>query len=933
MRTPWILLLLLLSSPALAQLDEAPEIDEETLFELALPKVEQLYLHPDAIDPTEMARAGIQAMEAIGPRVLVLETAPGELQVQVDARTQTFRIDDVTDLTGLRHRLEEVVAFAVAGESGLDAEALRVEALDGLLRTIDRHSRLIVGGRLDEFDTRYKGTLVGIGARIGRRAGFLRVLLPFADAPAGRAGLQAMDIISHIDGQSTAAMSVEDAVDRIRGPEGVPVLLTIQRDGEEGRRVFVIVREKVLVPSVESERLDGGVGYVVIDHFSQKTSEEFASHVEAMSQAGELRGIIIDLRGNTGGSMRQSARIVNAFVEEGVLIRTEGRGNKPVKNLTPRVVAAKKSKLFDGPVAVLVNSRTASGSEIVAGGLKFLERSITIGTQSFGKGTVQKVYALRTTGQRASLKLTVARYLLPDDAYINSVGVTPDVVTGQVWLDAREPTLPDAFREPPANRGAGAGNGGLDARKNPGSGRAVLDEGINAGAVLRLWYPRVLDGWSQGDDDDSAEPTSGERPPGWADHPGEAGDDLFNDMELRLAYEVLRAAPADARREELLDLAAPIVAEWQIEQGRRMQEAAAARALRWAPSKNPSWMDRAPARAERRQQELQAPPPAVEATLHLPEAFEAGADAVATLVVKNTSGGALQHLRARVESSTDILDGASFLIGDLDRGDTGRWELPLTISTGAPTRLDDWRLYLLDDSGPLGGPFLGVTATRGKRGPDLALKVSSAATPQEDGSVVIEASVSVRNESPGEATDVRVRFAEPADDDIERIERFRQTGVLKQGESETLTLSLRVRNPASHPDVEIRLRATDGRSGESTTVALHLPSSGASPPTPWLSPPTVTLRTPRDESLARGGVDYRVQGEVTSKLGLAYVEVQLGHDKIFSRSAEERHDKPTSIEFDAPAVLERGPNRVLVKARTADGVEIARSWWVLGEKK
>ncbi len=506
MRAPWILLLFLIASPALAQLDEAPEIDEETLFELALPRIEQLYLHPEAIDPAEMARAGIQAMEDIGPRLLVLETAPGELRVRVDTRAQSFRYDDVTDLVGLRHRLDEVVDFAVADTDDLDAEDLRVEALDGLLRTIDRHSRLIVGGRLDEFDTRYKGTLVGIGARIGRRAGFLRVLLPFAEAPAGRAGLQAMDIISHIDGQSTAAMSVEDAVDRIRGPEGVPVLLTIQRDGEEGRRVYVIVREKVLVPSVEHERLDGDIGYVVIDHFSQKTSEEFATHVEAMNAEGELRGIIIDLRGNTGGSMRQSARIVNAFIEEGVLIRTEGRGNKPVKRLTPRIVAVKKSKLFDGPVAVLMNSRTASGSEIVAGGLKFLERSITIGTQSFGKGTVQKVYPLRKTGRRASLKLTVARYLLPDDAYINSIGVTPDVVTGQVWLDPREPTLPDTFREPAANAGGVASNGGLDARKNPGNGRAVLDEGINAGAVLRLWYPRVLDGWAEqaGDDDASA---------------------------------------------------------------------------------------------------------------------------------------------------------------------------------------------------------------------------------------------------------------------------------------------------------------------------------------------------------------------------------------------------------------------------------------------
>ena len=951
MRALWLFLLIVLTPPAAAQ-DVAPDIDEETLFEIALARVEQLYLHPEAIDPQEMGRAGIEGMESASARILVLEPSPGELRVRIDDREATFRYDDLGDLATLRLRMDEVVAFLVAEEGDREGavtpEDLRTEALDGVLGTIDRHSRLIVGDGLDVFNTRFKGTLVGIGARIGRRAGHMRILEPFADAPAGRAGLQAMDVITHIDGQSTEAMDVEDAVDRIRGPAGVPVVLTVQRDGETGRRAFVIVREKVLVPSVESERLPSDVGYISIDHFSQKTSDEFAKHLAALRAQGELRGVVVDLRGNTGGSLKQSARIVNAFVTEGVLVRTEGWDGKTVKGLTARIVAREDRKLFDGPVAVLVNRRTASGSEIVAGGLKFLQRSITIGSQTFGKGTVQKVYSLRKTGRKSSLKLTVARYLLPDDAFINSVGVTPDVVTGQLWLDPDEVTLPDVFHEPPENLGRATGAGGIDARKNPGGGhRQPSDEGLNGAPALRLWYPRILSSWApegahapaadappqEADPAQEAEPAATRTEtslPGWANHPGEAGDDLFNDMELRLAWEVLEAAPFDARREALLDLAGPLVDEWQREHTRRMKEAAASRGLTWDARDTPTWLERAPVLAERRRQELSAPPPPLAAALHLPDVFEAGTDATVRLEVTNTTDSTIHHIRAKVESSTDILDGASFLIGDLRAGETGEWVLPVGITAGAATRLDEYRLYLLGEGGPLGGPVVGVVAVQGAARPELQLQIRSEASPQPDGTVLIVAHARVRNSGEGDTGEVRVRIGDSGDDDVERKEQFKAVGPLKPQEAEEASLQLRVRDPADHPQVEVKIRARDSRTGNSTTVAVTLPIEGTWSTGGWMSPPRVTMTAPRADRASRGGVGYRVQGSVQAAAGLESVRVRVGNDKIFSRSAEGLERAPKDVEFNAAVVLERGPNRVTVHAATRDGVSVGRRFWVLG---
>jgi len=941
---------LLLSLPGAA----AAQDDRARLIDLAVPKIERLYLHPEAIDPAAMAAAGLQRLERASPAVLVLEPTPGELTLSARGSTLTLRIDDLVTLDDARVRVlqgVDFVAAALADDEDIDLDDLEVEALNGMLRTVDRHSRLIVGDGLDEFNTRFKGTLVGVGARVGRRAGLLKIIEPFDDAPAGRAGLKAGDVVTHIDGHPTAALTVDDAVDRIRGPEGVPVVLTVERPGEEGRRIFVIKREKVLVPSVESELLSGGVGVITIDHFSQKTSQEFATHLTRLQeQDPDLRGLVIDLRGNTGGSMRQAARIVNHFVDEGTLVRTEGRTGGPVERLTPRIDADARYMRWTGPVAVLVDNRTASGSEIVAGGLKYLGRSVTIGSQTFGKGTVQKVYPLRKGAEPVSLKLTVARYLLPGDSFINSVGVTPDIMTGAIWLSPAEPTLPEQIREPASLSGHAQGNGGLDSRRNPGGGREPLTTGVNAEPVLRLWYPRVYDGWGPGaglgdhnpapTDDPHADPDEDEAeaaeeptpaPPGWNDTlPGDAGEPMFNDVELRIAWEVLTRAGPDDTRNALLALAAPIVQEWREAQGDRMQEAASAASMAWRPEP-PGWMDRAPATEDAVQARLlQDAPAGVEATLHLPERFVAGEETSARLVVRNRGDEPLHHLRGLVESSGSILDEASFLIGDLQPGEERGWSIPVAVSTRYRTRLDDWRLYLVDDSGPLGGPFDGVAETRGADLPNLSMQVRTAVAPQADGSIEMLATIKVRNDGEGLAEGIRVHFGEPKLEGVERVERFTEIEELKPGESAEVELRLRVRDP-SVARVPIRLRARDSRTATATVAAVELPTASALQ-TGWLAPPTIEMSAPHSSPSAppaRAGVGFVTRGKVRAKAGLASVEVRVGTDQVFSR--ELAGEKELSVE--APALLEVGPNAVRVEVVTADGVEVTRYFYVFGTKE
>jgi carboxyl-terminal processing protease len=955
LRHALLLASLVLALPAAAQ-DADGDIDQDSLLQRAKPMVRDLYLHPDAIVPPTMLRAGLQAMEHQSPQILVLKQGEDELVLQVN---DASRIVDVSgaDLDDAFDTFETAALWIqpLLVDSDITEDDLRTAALSGALRTIDRHSTVIAGDRLDDFNVRFKGTLVGIGARIGRRDGALRVIKPFADAPAGKAGLLPWDVISHVDGVATEAMSVDDAVDRIRGPEGVPVVLRVERAGEDFARAFVIVREEVLVPSVESALLSDAIGYVNIDHFSKETSREFVDHLDALRVQSRLQGLIIDLRGNQGGSMIHAARIVNNFVESGTLVQTEGRNGGRVRGLTWKVPAQPENRRFDGPVVVLVDEKTASGSEIVAGGIKFLERGLIVGQQTFGKGTVQKVYSLT---RDVSMKLTVARYLLPGEKFINHVGVTPDVAVGQLWLDPSDPTVPDGFVESAELLGLEDGDGGLDARKNPGAGRMPEYGGINARPALRLLYPRILASWTTpadgageapadapvADATEAAAPEDGEAPPSSAPEdpeelvgdakvrsalPGDAGDTQFNDLELRVAHELLRAALPTDRRTELLARATPIVARWQGTQDARLAEGLAARGIPWTASGSHRWLDRAPALEDETDAALSRPHPDLAVSLELPEALLAGERATATLVVRNSTGVAYPRLRARIESSAGALDDASFVLGDLPPGAERRSSIAISTSTRDESRSDSWRLYLLDDDGPLGGPWEGTVETRGLPLTPLLVRVSTELEPEAAGGMVLHTRVEVRNEGGAPTGEVRILFGNPPDESVERTERFRTLDPVGPGAEGSGTLSLRVRDPSARATVPIPLRVTDLETGAYVTVHLELPTGSNLAPTEWFRPATSRLVDAPPRGTA--GSPLPLSGEVRSASPLASVEVLMGRDKVFTRRFAPG-EETRELAFAITPELAVGPNLITVRTRTLDGVASSDGSWVLGER-
>ena len=297
-----------------------------------------------------------------------------------------------------------------------DAKELVEGAINGMLRKLDPYSQFIPD--YTEFQTQNRGNYGGLGMTIGIREDMLTVITPFKDRPAALAGVQNGDIISHIEGESTALMSLTEAVEQLRGEPGTPVSVTIIRENE-GRPIEVtITREVIRIPSVETDIIGDKIGYIKINQFLQTTAYDVDKAFVDFKEH-DIRGIILDLRLNPGGLLSSAVDIASDFLRPGQLV-VYSKGIESREDFV-----AKGEKREDFPLIVLVNGGSASASEIVAGAIKDHGRGLVMGDKTFGKASVQRVFPL--SDSKAAVKLTVARYYTPDGIDIDKIGIIPDV--------------------------------------------------------------------------------------------------------------------------------------------------------------------------------------------------------------------------------------------------------------------------------------------------------------------------------------------------------------------------------------------------------------------------------------------------------------------------------------------------------------------------
>lgn len=298
---------------------------------------------------------------------------------------------------------------------------LQENSIKDLLDNLDPHSTYLDKDEYERLQNSTSGNAGGLGIDISINKQAIQVVTTLDNSPARLAGIQSGDQIIDINYQTIQGMDLKKVTSELRGKQGSEIIIGIARAGQSERIEFTLVRELAPKSSVRSQMLEQGIGYIRIAVFQEETSEEFKSAINQLQSEGPLQGLVLDLRNNPGGLMPISVEVADAVIDQGLLLYTEGR----LPDANKQYYATYGDLTNGAPIAVLINGGSASASEIVAGALQDQERATIIGTQSFGKGSVQSVMPL---GDGRAIKLTTAHYLTPNGRFIHGQGIEPDIV-------------------------------------------------------------------------------------------------------------------------------------------------------------------------------------------------------------------------------------------------------------------------------------------------------------------------------------------------------------------------------------------------------------------------------------------------------------------------------------------------------------------------
>ncbi|MDF2489272.1 MAG: carboxyl-terminal protease [Pseudomonas sp.] len=357
-------------------------------------------------------------------------------------------------LDELRTFAEVMDRIKAAYVEPVDDKTLLENAIKGMLSNLDPHSAYLGPEDFQELQESTSGEFGGLGIEVGLEDGFVKVVSPIDDTPASRAGIEAGDLIVKINGQPTRGQSMTEAVDKMRGKIGEKITLTLVRDGGQPFDV-TLARAVIQVKSVKSQLLEDSYGYIRITQFQVKTGEEVGKALAKMRKDNgkKLRGLVLDLRNNPGGVLQTAVEVADHFLTKGLIVYTKGR----IANSELRFSADPADASEGVPLVVLINGGSASASEIVAGALQDQKRGVLMGTDSFGKGSVQTVLPLNND---RALKLTTALYYTPNGRSIQAQGIVPDIEVRPAKLTAEADS--ETFKEADLQGHLGNGNGGAE---------------------------------------------------------------------------------------------------------------------------------------------------------------------------------------------------------------------------------------------------------------------------------------------------------------------------------------------------------------------------------------------------------------------------------------------------------------------------------------
>ncbi len=909
------------------------------IFNKVVLYVKDNYVDPKRIRPKEMLVQALEAVQRTVPEVMIVEPDknPDHVQLNVNGKVRDFDISHVDSLWKMSFTMKDIFDFIASNMRPVeDTREVEYAAINGMLSTLDPHSILLKPEQYREMRLTTKGEFGGLGFVIQMREGNLTVVRVLPQTPAFKAGIKRDDVIRKIGEESTVNMDLNEAVNKLRGPVGSKVTITVDRKALEKPMVLTLARDMISIESVQSKLLAGNVGYVRLKNFQGNTTRDLQAaltRLAAESKAtGGLKGLVLDLRGDPGGLLEQAIQVTDLFVSQGTIVTTVAQ----MERVREEKRAHADESDINVPLAVLVNPGSASASEIVAGALKNLNRATIIGQQTFGKGSVQVLYEFGSPSgnpnDESALKLTIAKYLTPGDVSIQEVGIEPDieliptrVTPDRVNVFAPRKTIGEADLEHhfgnPSSQAAATKREQVLGREKPLATVHYLKEDTRQkdAAARQQKLEEGKDPKLSKTDKTLGKKKPGESEPADTD-PGHLDEDLYDQLdadtqdEVKEDFEVLFArdfvlkAPA-SQRDRMLVLGKPFIQERMDKEQERINDAIAALGVDWSPGPTP----KAP--------QLQAIlKPGPDKRILAGEKFDL------EVTVDNKGTEAIKRLRAWTESENPLLDRREFIFGALKPGEKRSWKVSVQIPKDMTSRRDDVTVKFLDDSGPLPETLVAELNFAELPRPAFAIGwqvIDDCASCNGDGVTqrgeAVQILVDVTNIGPGKALDAFAQIKNGADQNV-FIDKGRfRLGDLAPGETKTARFELEVKKGYVGETFPLKFAVGDIQLEEFASEKLQIPIADhpltveARKSLVRLDAGTAVLARPDPQSsalfkVAKGGAVVaelgRVNGTVKVELEkgrFAFVRAQDAHEVKSGKLATAKEFLPTP--FRDPPVI------------------------------
>lgn len=615
--------------------------------------INQCYVEPDRFDPKKMLVSALESIEDEVPDIIVrLDEKEETVEVEVDTSSKSFDIKGINSPWAMSAKLKTIFKFIQATLKNDEVKLPEVEyaAINGMLGTLDPHTRLLTPDYYAEMKLDTQGEFGGLGIVISSPEGSLTINDVIPGTPAEKNGLECGDRIVQIEEESTVNMDVTEAVKLLRGKSGSTVTIWIAREEWKKPKPVEIERAQIHIDSVHSKILPGEVGYIRISGFQENTYEDLHVHLEKLKKQG-MRGLILDLRDNPGGLLEASKHIADIFLFAGNIVTTWVPCDRNPKDTSSAHVTGTEPNY---PIVALVNRGSASASEIVAGALKNHDRALLLGERSFGKGSIQQ---LKEMNDGSALKYTIGQYLTPGDISIQGTGITPDIQLTPMFVDAERMDIfaqdERVFRE-------------SDLEQSLESDKIHKDQQ----PVDELQYVYVKPGKK-----------GGKCPP-------RVEDIIKTDYEVKLAAKLLKEVSSSSRPKMIQQTSQ------QLEEERAAQDDKLVKDLKklkidWdvcgeTPPGEASDLDISFTQKGKKTKRLRG---------------KAGETIKVGLTVHNKGKGTFCRLHAFTKSDSSLLNGREFLFGRLKPGQKRSWTETIKIPKHAPSRVDPMLLTFHEQRG------------------------------------------------------------------------------------------------------------------------------------------------------------------------------------------------------------------------------------------